>query len=132
MSHSEPDLATFERITRATVDGLPDPFQAAARMVALRVIERPDREMLAAVGLSDPMELTGLYEGIPMTEKSVFDQPHAPDTVWLFREPILAEWRARGGGVSLEDLIAHVTIHEFAHHFGWSDDDIAKVDRWWE
>ncbi|MEO1961572.1 MAG: metallopeptidase family protein, partial [Paracoccus sp. (in: a-proteobacteria)] len=27
---------------------------------------------------------------------------------------------------------AHVVIHEFAHHFGWSDDDIARIDRWWE
>lgn len=131
MTQPLPDLAEFEKITRATVAGLPDPFQAAARQVALRVIDQPDRQMLAAVGLHDPMELTGLYEGIPLTEKSVFDQPQSPDTVWLFREPILAEWRARGD-VTLEELIAHVTIHEFAHHFGWSDDDIATVDRWWE
>jgi predicted Zn-dependent protease with MMP-like domain len=34
--------------------------------------------------------------------------------------------------VTLETLVAHVTIHEFAHHFGWSDADIATIDRWWE
>lgn len=87
--------------------------------------------MLADLGIADPLDLTGLYEGTPMTRKSVWDQPAQPDTVWLFREPILAEWRARGT-VRLDDLIAHVTIHEFAHHFGWSDDDIARIDRWWE
>ena len=74
---------------------------------------------------------TGLYDGIPMTEKSVMDVPHGPDVVWLFRRPILDEWADRGN-VTLTELVAHVTIHEFAHHFGWSDDDIAAIDPWWE
>jgi predicted Zn-dependent protease with MMP-like domain len=87
--------------------------------------------MLDELEIDDPLDLTGLYDGIPMTEKSVFDQPMGPDTVWLFREPILDEWRERGN-VSIEELVAHVTIHEFAHHFGWSDDDIAAIDPWWE
>lgn len=124
-------LAQIEDIARATISALPEPFRQGAMQVALRVVDWPDANMLAAVGLHDPLELTGLYEGIPMTEKSTSDQALAPDVVWLFREPILAEWRDRGD-VTLEDLIAHVTIHEFAHHFGWSDDDIAGVDRWWE
>ncbi len=51
--------------------------------------------------------------------------------IWLFREPILAEWRARGD-VDLDYLVAHVVVHELAHHFGWSDEDIAAIDRWWE
>ncbi len=125
------DSHSFEQIARATVDGFPKPFREAARLVALRVADWPSADMLHAVDLRHPIELTGLYEGIPMTEKSVGHQPQAPDTVWLFREPILAEWRDRGD-VTLSDLITHVTVHEFAHHFGWSDDDIASVDRWWE
>ena len=44
---------------------------------------------------------------------------------------ILDEWVDRGN-VTLAELVTHVLIHEFAHHFGWSDDDIAAVDRWWE
>lgn len=121
----------MQDIARATTDAFPEPFRAAALDVALRVTDWPDSEMLAAVGLSDPLELTGLYEGIPMTEKSTSDQAQMPDIVWLFRKPILAEWRERGD-VALADLIAHVVVHEFAHHFGWSDEDIATVDRWWE
>lgn len=131
MDHALPDAARFEEIARDTVAGFPAPFIEAAMTVAICIAEWPDREMLASVGLSDPTDLTGLYDGIPMTQKSHFDQPLGPDTVWLFRQPILAEWRARGS-VELDDLIAHVTVHEFAHHFGWSDDDIAAVDRWWE
>ncbi len=126
-----PTLDHFETVARATVDTLPDPFRDPARDVALCVADRPSQQMLRDLGMSDPLLLTGLYEGTPMTMKSVWDQPAQPDTVWLFREPILAEWRDRRS-VPLDTLIAHVTIHEFAHHFGWSDDDIARIDRWWE
>ena len=59
------------------------------------------------------------------------DQPHGPDTIWLFRRPILDEWADRGN-VALGALVAHVYVHELAHHFGWSDADIAAIDPWWE
>lgn len=125
-----PDLAHFEKVARATVAGLPDAFRPAASDVVLRIVDWPDAALLADLDMSDPAELTGLYDGIPMTEKSSMDIPLQPDTVWLFREPILQEWRERGD-VYLDDLIAHVVIHEFAHHFGWTDDRIAAVDQWW-
>ena len=35
------------------------------------------------------------------------------------------------GDVTVAEMVAHVTVHEFAHHFGWSDDDIAAIDQWW-
>lgn len=130
-SAAPPGTAEIEHIARRTVEGFPPAFRDAARQVALRVADWPDSAMLRALGIDDASDLTGLYEGIPMTEKSVFDQPYGPDVVWLFREPILAEWRDRGD-VALGDLVAHVTVHEFAHHFGWSDADIASIDRWWE
>ena len=49
----------------------------------------------------------------------------------MVRRAILDEWAARGD-VTLGELVAHVVVHEFAHHFGWSDDDIAAIDKWWE
>ena len=124
-------LAEIEKIARGTVARLPAAFQAAASEVALQVVDLPPDDILRDMDIEDPLELTGLYEGIPMTEKSVMDVPMGPDVVWLFRQPILAEWR-EWDDVTLDALVAHVTIHEFAHHFGWSDDDIAAIDRWWE
>ncbi|WP_101065880.1 metallopeptidase family protein [Roseovarius salinarum] len=126
-----PDLTRIDEMAREAIAQLPEPFRSAAAEVALRVEDWPPQFILHELGIDDPLELTGLYEGVPMTEKSIADQPIAPDTVWLFRQPILAEWRARGD-VSLGRLVVHVTVHEFAHHFGWSDDDIATIDRWWE
>lgn len=126
-----PDTALIDSLARAAIAALPDPWRLPAAGVALRVEEMPTDAMLDDLGIDDPFELTGLYDGIPLTAKSVTDQPDRPDAVWLFRRPILDEWADRGN-VTLRDLVAHVVVHELAHHFGWSDDDIASVDRWWE
>ena len=114
----------------AAVAAFPAPFRDLARDVVVQVVEVAPEDVLAEFDC-DPLELTGLYDGIPLTEKSFDDQPFGPDVVWLYRAAILAEWRDRGN-VALGDLVAHVTVHEFAHHFGWSDEDIAAIDRWWE
>ena len=90
----------------------------------------PD-SVLDQMGIEDAYELTGLYDGTPLTEKSVFDQPLQPDTIWLYRRPILEEWIDRGD-VALDRLVTHVLVHEIAHHLGWSDDDIRAIDDWTE
>lgn len=125
-----PSLAEIEAMAEAARAALPAPFQAAAGAVVLRVEELAPDDVLNEMGIEDAFELTGLYEGVPMTEKSVMD-PTGPDVIWLFRRAILDEWVARGD-VGLSDLVAHVFVHEMAHHFGWSDGDIASIDRWWE
>jgi len=126
-----PDADRLAGIAAETVRAFPAEFRDAARQVAIRVADFAPPDVLADLGIDDPFELTGLYDGIPLTEKSVFDQPQGPDVVWLFRRAILEEWIERGD-VTLPDLVAHVVVHEFAHHFGWSDEDIAAIDRWWE
>jgi predicted Zn-dependent protease with MMP-like domain len=126
-----PDLAEIEALARDAIARLPAPYRAAAAAVALRVEDFASDDQLDEVGAEDPFELTGLYEGTPLTEKSVADQPTRPDAIWLFRRPILDEWCERGD-VPLGDIVAHVLIHELAHHFGWSDDEIAAIDPWWE
>ena len=126
-----PDAAAIERLALEAIAGLPAPWAAAAAQVVLRVEEFPTDAMLDDLGIEDPFELTGLYDGVPLTEKSVADQPMQPDAVWLFRRPILDEWADRGN-VTLAELVTHVVVHELAHHFGWSDDDIAAIDPWWE
>lgn len=126
-----PDAALIEAMAREAIAGLPPEFAGPAAQVVLRVEDFASDDFLDELEIDDPLELTGLYDGIPMTEKSASQPQHFPDTVWLFRRAILDEWAARGD-VALGALVAHVVVHEFAHHFGWSDDDIAAIDRWWE
>lgn len=129
MDVTAPTLDEIEELARETVAALPMAFREAAQKVAVRVAEFADDDTLEEMEM-EPFDLTGLYEGVPLTEKSNWDVPAGPDTVWLFRRPILDEWAERGN-VTIAELVAHVTIHEFAHHFGWSDDDIAAIDQWW-
>jgi predicted Zn-dependent protease with MMP-like domain len=129
MDHIAPTLDEIEELARETVANLPLAFRGEAEKVAIVVADFADEEVLKDLDM-EAFDLTGLYDGVPLTEKSNWDVPQGPDTVWLFRRPILDEWAERGN-VTIADLVAHVTIHEFAHHFGWSDDDIAAIDQWW-
>ena len=97
--------------------------------MSIRVTDFAPDDVLDEMEIEDPFELTGLYEGRALTERSVFDQPLQPDIVWLFRRPILEEWIDRGD-VGLDRLVRHVLVHEIAHHLGWSDDDIRSIDDW--
>lgn len=126
-----PGAEEIAALARAAIAALPAPFRAAAAEVALRIEDFASDDLLDEMGIEDPFGLTGLYEGVPLTEKSVMDQPRQPDTIWLFRRPILDEWIARGD-IELQDMVAHVLVHELAHHFGWTDEQIAAIDRWWE
>ena len=121
-----PSLDEIEMLARAALDGLPEPFASRLRDVVLQVQDFADHEMLASVGLHDPFELTGLYEGIPLGDKSVDQSGAMPDRILLFRIPILDEWA--NGPDSLEQLVRHVAIHEAGHHFGFSDDDMHALE----
>jgi predicted Zn-dependent protease with MMP-like domain len=124
-----PSLADIERLARAAYDTLPAAFRRPCEGLLIRVDDFADEGVLAEMEIEDPFELTGLYQGVALTEKSVMDVASGPDTVWLYRRPILDEWAERGD-VTLAALVAHVLIHEIAHHFGYSDDDIAAIDDW--
>lgn len=125
-----PNAAVIEAMAVASVEALPKKFRDHARAVVIQVEEFAGDDILADLEIDDPFELTGLYDGVPLTEKSVSDQRGQPDAIWLYRRAILEEWIERGD-VSLSDLVAHVMVHELAHHFGWSDEDIASIDEWW-
>ena len=126
-----PDLDQIAALAAAALAQLPELFRSEAAKVVLRVEDFPADALWQDLGCETPYELTGLYEGVPLTEKSYSDQPLQPDVIWLFRRPILEEWLDRGD-IGLGDLVAHVYVHELAHHFGWSDAEIAAIDRWWE
>jgi predicted Zn-dependent protease with MMP-like domain len=126
-----PDLALIESLAHEAVAALPEPFARYARDVVIRVEEMAGDAVLEEVGCESGYDLTGLYQGIPLTEKSISDQPLEPDMIFLFRRAILEEWIERGT-VSLRQLVGHIMVHELAHHFGWTDEEIAAIDPWWE
>jgi predicted Zn-dependent protease with MMP-like domain len=122
-----PDAATIEALARAAIERLPDPFRQFLDDVVLRVEEFADDDVLAELGIEDPFDLSGLYTGRPIGEKSVSDSGALPDMIHLFRRSLLEEWVETG--VSLEALVRHVVIHEVGHHFGLSDADMHALER---
>lgn len=122
-----PTAAEIELLARAALARLPEPFAGHLGEVVLAVEEFADEDLLAELGLEDPFELTGLYEGVPVGEKHGAPSGAMPDRIRLFRAAILDEWAARGDE-TLEHLVAHVLVHEVGHHFGLSDADIAALE----
>lgn len=112
---------------RGVIAQLPEQFREHLGDIVFRVEDLPDDATLREVELTHPYELTGIYEGIPLGEKSIDAPQHMPDRIRLFRLPILAEWAERGNE-TLEHLVAHVVIHEIGHHFGLSDDDMHALE----
>jgi len=121
-----PTADEIEAIARRTLEALPEPFARSLGDVVLLVEDFADEETLRAMEIEEPFDLTGLYEGLPLTERSVEQSGTLPDRIRLFRRPILDEWAA--GGDTLEHLVAHVLIHEVGHHFGLSDEDMHTLE----
>ena len=107
-----PSLGEIQALAEAARDALPEAFRPAARGVAIRVEDVAPDGVLDELGIEDGFGLTGLYEGIPLTEKSVMDSPGQPDVIWLYRRALLDEWAERGN-VGLRDLVAHVLVVTF-------------------
>ncbi len=108
-------------VAEACRDRLPDAFLAQARDVHIRVMDLAEDDVLDELGIDDALELTGLYTGVALTESGASEA--GPAEIHLYRLPILFEW-ANTEGLALDELIAHVYIHELGHHFGWSDEDM--------
>ena len=121
-----PSADEIEAIAREAFKRLPEPFSRSIGDIVLLVQDFADDDTLAQMDIEDPFDLSGLYEGIPLTERSVEQSGTLPERIFLFRRPILDEWAA--GDDTLEHLVAHVLIHEVGHHFGLSDDDIHALE----
>ena len=127
MTDAEPDLAAFDALARRAFEDLPEGFKQLCGNVVVHVADEAEPEILASFGMRDPLELSGLYEGVDITQSGPSDPLALPNHVHLYRRSILAEWRERGD-VSLPFLIKHVLVHEIGHHFGLSDDDMHAIE----
>ena len=121
-----PSADEMEAIARRTMESLPEPFAGHLSDVVLIIEDFADEKTLTEMGIEEPFDLTGIYEGIPLTERSVDHSGTMPDRVRLFRRPILDEWA--DGEDTLEHLVGHVLIHEVGHHFGLSDEAMHALE----
>lgn len=111
--------ADFEEAVDDALDSLPDEIaEAIARSnVAILVEEEPDPQ-------PDGTELLGLYEGIPLDRRSVFDGYAQPDRIFVYRGPLQ---RVSGTREELVEQIAVTVLHELGHLFGISDERLHEL-----
>ena len=122
-----PSLDDFAQLAEHAFAALPDAFRGLAGDVVFRIQDFADADVLAELGIEDPFELTGLYQGVALTQRSVLSSGEPASMVFLYRRPILDEWAERGD-LTLAELVTHVLVHEIGHHFGLSDDDIDAIE----
>ena len=121
-----PSIDDFAAMAQAALDQLEEPFRTHARAVSIRIEDFADDETLEKMKIESPYELTGLYSGVALTLELHSAPSSIPPVVWLYRMPILDEW-AFEKDIALEDLVAHVLVHELGHHFGWSDEEMDEA-----
>ena len=115
--------ARFEDLVDRALAGIPMPFAAALREVAIVIGDEPSRAQRREEGLEPDETLYGLYEGVPRTEWGADDVPF-PNTITIFRLPLEEDFPDPR---ELEDEVRITVVHELAHHMGIDDDRLAEL-----
>ena len=107
------------------LDKLPRRFRERLHNLEIVVETRPSKELLLEEGL-DPRHdtLYGIYQGVPLPERSHLDPPLLPDKITIFAEPLLQDFP---DPEELREEIRLTVIHEIAHYFGMDDDEIEDL-----
>ena len=121
-----PSITEIEELAQRALGTIPRRLKRYLGRVVIQVEEFPDEETEAAMGLDSPFDILGLYRGVALPHKSVGDPRPDPDMIFLYRRPILDYWCE--SGEDLGHLVRHVLIHEIGHHFGFSDEDMARIE----
>lgn len=121
-----PDLETMERMAGSALATLPAALRRHVEGVVIQVVDFPDPQTEAEMGLDSPFDLLGLYQGVSLNNKSLSDPNPEPDLIYLYRRPILDYWCE--SGEDLAHIVRHVLIHEIGHHFGFSDADMETIE----
>ncbi|HUF42352.1 MAG TPA: metallopeptidase family protein [Verrucomicrobiae bacterium] len=107
------------------LDRLPRHFREQLRNVEFVVEERPSDELLREEGLDPTCDtLYGIYQGVPLPERSSLDPPWLPDKITIFAEPLQEDFPDPD---ELREEIRLTVLHEIAHYFGMDEDEIEDL-----
>ena len=119
----------FERLVAEAVTLIPRRFRREMRNLALVVEEEPSEALLDEMEIEPPDSLYGLYQGIPLPERSWGHGNHLPDKITLFQRPIEQDCEDDD---EIRAVIGETLIHEVGHYFGLSEEEIEEIEeRYW-
>jgi len=109
----------FEKLAIKALEELPEEFKGRLENVDVVIEEEPDLEALKRLGMGAKGRLLGLYQGVPLMNRSHYYGMVMPDKITLYKANIERACQVTGQDINSE--ISHVIQHEIAHHFGISD-----------
>ncbi|MEW5959376.1 MAG: metallopeptidase family protein [Chloroflexota bacterium] len=117
-------LEEFEQLVVQALEALPDFFKEKLQNVEVVVADWPTAAERRAAGLQPGQLLLGLYQGIPLTQRTSQYGLVLPDKITIYRLPIQQVCRTPD---RIIDQVQHTVKHELAHHFGISDDRLREL-----
>jgi predicted Zn-dependent protease with MMP-like domain len=121
-----PSVDEIAALTDQAFQSLPEEFRALCGDLIVRVDEFADEETLEELGCQSPFELLGLFRGIGLAHASVTHPNPQPNMIFLYRRAIIDYWAEHDE--TLMAIVTHVLVHEIGHHFGFSDDDMMRIE----
>jgi predicted Zn-dependent protease with MMP-like domain len=118
------DEKAFDRIVKRAVSRIPEEIRQHLDNIVISVKRKPSRRMLMDVGLEQADDLLGLFQGVPLIERSFTAPPLFPDTILLFQEPLE---KACETVEELEEQIEITVVHEVAHYIGIGEERLAEL-----
>ncbi|WP_027389163.1 metallopeptidase family protein [Chrysiogenes arsenatis] len=115
----------FADLADAAFRALPPTLRERIHNVSIAIQRKPSARLLRELGMEDDETLLGLYEGIPLTERTHDGIGSEPDMITLFLEPIIEA--SDGTPASIQREIEITLYHEIAHYFGLSDDRLDEL-----
>ena len=120
----------FEQLVEEALKTIPRRFRREVRNVAVIVEDEPSPELLDEMDIAPPDTLFGLYQGVPLTERTWSLSAPLPDRIVIFQQPIE---EACADEEEMVVAIGETVIHEFGHYFGLSEEEIAEIEeRYWQ
>lgn len=114
----------FERLVVRAIESLPDEFRERLDNIDVTVVDEPSRQQLSRTDRKRGETLLGLYEGVPLPNRTHGYGFVVPDMITIFQGPIEAMCQSDSDIVT---AIQKVVLHEIAHHFGISDDRLHEL-----
>ncbi|BAM01721.1 MULTISPECIES: metallopeptidase family protein [Caldilinea] len=115
----------FEEIVAEALEEIPEALWQMVDNLVVTVEEWPSRRHLESVGLPPGHTLLGLYEGVPLTQRTTHYTLAPPDKITIFRGPILEICPPDEEAIRAQ--IRRTVLHEIAHHFGISDERLIEL-----
>lgn len=116
----------FDLLVERAYARIPARFRRRLANIAVVVEHEPTAVQLAKGGVRRGGTLLGLYEGRPLTRRSVFEGFAMPDRITIFQGP--HERLARSYG-ELERMVEDTIWHEVAHYFGLDERQVRAAER---